>query len=130
MAEVRFGLDDYFNYNQDVLGVSDEAGRTFAERLEWVMSSGYAVVGTVDDAIDRLGQLVELAGDGVGAFLLWGQEWGSFEATRRSLELIARHVMPVFQGSTRRIEAAYEWAGVERVAREARWSAEAVPATD
>jgi limonene 1,2-monooxygenase len=37
---------------------------------------------------------------GFGAMLLMAHEWANPEATRRSYELIAQHVMPRFQGHT------------------------------
>lgn len=110
IEEVRFGLDDYFDYAQDTLGVMDKAaGRSFDERLAWSMETGYALVGTPADAIEKLEELVEASAGGVGAFLFWSQEWASPEATRHSYELFARHVMPHFRGTTRRLDAARSW---------------------
>jgi hypothetical protein len=37
---------------------------------------------------------------GFGTFLLWGHDWAGYDATVRSYELIARHVMPHFQRYT------------------------------
>ena len=31
--------------------------------------------------------------------MVWGQEWAGTEATNRSYELLARHVVPTFQGA-------------------------------
>ncbi len=42
-------------------------------------------------------RLVDQSG-GFGAMLLLAHEWANPEATRRSYELIAQHVMPRFQG--------------------------------
>ena len=36
-----------------------------------------------------------------GTVLFWGHEWAPFDAVKRSHELIARHVMPHFQGGSR-----------------------------
>lgn len=109
VEDVRFGLNEYFDYSQQTLGAAPErAGKTFDSRLEWATGSGNALVGTPQDAIEKIGQLLDASG-GVGAFLFWGVEWASPEATRRSYELFARHVMPVFQGTTRRLDLARKW---------------------
>lgn len=112
IEDVRFGLDEYFDYTQDVIGVmGPEAGRSFDERLAWAMDTGFALLGTPADAVAKLEELVEASDGGIGAFLFWSQEWASYEATRRSYELFARHVMPVFQGTTRRLDLARDWLG-------------------
>jgi limonene 1,2-monooxygenase len=110
VKDVEFGLDDYFAYTQDVIGGGAVAGRTFASRLEWVMDQGRALIGTPADAIERLDELVEVTGGRVGAFLHWAQEWASPQATNHSYELFARHVMPAFQGTTRRLDLSRTWA--------------------
>jgi limonene 1,2-monooxygenase len=106
--EVRYGLNDYFDYVQNVVGVEfyGAAGKTFDERLEWATSTGNALIGTPDDAIDKIGELVDASAGGIGAFLFWAQEWASPEATKSNYELFARRVMPVFQGSTRQLDTA------------------------
>jgi len=38
-----------------------------------------------------------------------GQRWADPEATRRSYELFARHVMPRFQNSASRLQASEQW---------------------
>jgi limonene 1,2-monooxygenase len=110
--EVRFGLNDYFDYVQNVVGVEfyQTAGKTFEERLDWAIGTGNALIGTPDDAIEKIGELVDASAGGVGAFLFWAQEWASPENTKKNFELFARRVMPVFQGTTRQLDAARKWA--------------------
>lgn len=110
IEDIKFGLDAYFDYTQDVIGGATVAGRSLASRLEWVLDAGRALVGTPAEAIERLEELDEVSGGRVGAFLHWSQEWASPEATSHSYELFARHVMPAFQGTTRRLDAARAFA--------------------
>jgi limonene 1,2-monooxygenase len=63
-------------------------------------ASGFAVVGTPDDAIAQIRRLEEQSG-GFGTFLVMAHEWADREATLRSYELLAREVMPAFQGRPR-----------------------------
>jgi limonene 1,2-monooxygenase len=74
-----------------------------------------AVIGTPDDAVAQLERYWEKTG-GFGCMLILGQNWASPEATRRSFDLIARHVMPKFAGSNARRTASYEWMGANREA--------------
>jgi limonene 1,2-monooxygenase len=74
-----------------------------------------AVIGTPDDAVAQLERYWTKTG-GFGCILILGQNWASPEATKRSFELIARHVMPKFAGSNARRTASYEWMGANRVA--------------
>jgi limonene 1,2-monooxygenase len=66
-------------------------------------------VGTPDDLIAFLRELQERTG-GFGTFLVWGHEWAGPAATLRSYELLARHVMPVMQGSLRGLDASGDMA--------------------
>lgn len=72
--------------------------------VDQMMDLGAWVIGTPDDAIAAIEALTERSG-GFGGVLVFGQEWGGPEATRRSYELLARHVMPRFQGTLAGLEA-------------------------
>jgi limonene 1,2-monooxygenase len=109
IKDLRFGLMEYFDYIQFVVKQPiPEAGSEFDERLEWAISTGYALIGTPADAISKLEELVESSGGGIGAFLHWAHEMASPISTAYSYELFARYVMPAFQGTTRRLSAARE----------------------
>jgi len=65
-----------------------------------------ACVGTPKDAIDMIRALLDITG-GFGKLLIMaGIDWASQEAQNRSLELIAREVMPHFEDSTSSLVAA------------------------
>jgi limonene 1,2-monooxygenase len=118
IKEVAFGLNSDFIYRQEVIGGAAAAGSTYESRLEWAVESGHALIGTPDDAIERLEELVELSG-GIGAFLHWCHEWASPAATAHSYELFARRVMPALTGSHRSVEASRARAVELRLAAEA-----------
>jgi limonene 1,2-monooxygenase len=72
--------------------------------IDQMTELGAWVVGTPDDAIAAIEALQERSG-GFGGVLVMGQDWATREKTHRSYELLARHVMPRFQGSLEGIEA-------------------------
>jgi limonene 1,2-monooxygenase len=111
IEEVRYGLDHYFDYFQNVVGQERyrAAGRTFDQRLEWAMGTGSAVVGTPAEAIAKLHEMNEAAGGRVGAFLHWATDWASPENTMKNYTLFAQQVMPEFQGTLGRLQSSRSW---------------------
>ena len=97
--DVEHGIEDWFNYFQKTaafpqMGVE---GGNIKEMIDFVNESGIGAIGTVEDARAQVQRLWDQSG-GFGAMLLLAHEWANPQATRRSYELIAQHVMPRFQG--------------------------------
>lgn len=107
--EVAFGIAEFSRYFTHVLPAGPVQGDTVEEILANNEISGFATIGTPDDAAARLEELVEASGSGFGAFLFFGHEWADREATLRSYELFAREVMPRFQGQLRAPRASNDW---------------------
>ncbi len=82
-----------------------ESGRQFAELM---MGYGGGVIGTPDEAIERIAKLQEVAG-GFGCLLGLAHEWADREKTLHSYELMARYVMPQFQDSLTWIKRSETW---------------------
>lgn len=102
-ADVRHGIEQWFDYFQKVAAFPQmgiEGDRRLDEMIDFVNDNGIGVIGTPDDARAQVQRLVDQSG-GFGAMLLMSHEWANPEATRRSYELIAQHVMPHFQGTPR-----------------------------
>lgn len=99
LEDVRYGIDYWFDYMQNVSASPQfsPAGETTDERIAWVVDNGVGVIGTPDDAIAQVARLQEMTNGGFGSYLLMGHEWARHSARRRSLELFAEYVMPVFQ---------------------------------
>jgi limonene 1,2-monooxygenase len=111
VRDVRHGLDAFCDYTQHTIAAPQfrAAGSSFEERVAWVNETGLGVIGTPDEAVTQIERLAEQSG-GFGCYLLLAHEWADPAATRRSYELFARYVMPRFQGSTTRLQAAEQWA--------------------
>jgi limonene 1,2-monooxygenase len=97
--EVEYGIEQWFRYFQKVAAFPQMAveGGDVREMIDFVNEAGIGAIGTPDDAAAQVQRLVDQSG-GFGAMLLLAHEWANPQATRRSYELIAQHVMPRFQG--------------------------------
>jgi limonene 1,2-monooxygenase len=76
--------------------------------LEGQAESGAALIGSPDDVIKAIEQVIERSG-GIGGILSLGHEWASTEATNRSYELFARYVAPHFQNQLEAIHETRAW---------------------
>jgi len=114
VADVAFGLPQWLDYFQRVaalpLGVESDDPAEMAQAMN---DSGFAVIGTVDDAIAQIQRLVDQSG-GFGTFLTMATEWADRPAMFRSYELMARYVLPHFQGSAAPTTASRDWAAQNR----------------
>jgi limonene 1,2-monooxygenase len=73
------------------------------------------LIGTPDDCIAGIEELQEMSG-GFGGFLVRVVDWATREQTLHSYELLARYVMPRFQGSLTGIHLSNQWASERKEA--------------
>src|SRR6266446_3776085 len=73
-------------------------GDSAAEMIDFINQSGLGVIGTPEECAAQIDRLVKQSNGGFGCYLLLGHNWANPQATAKSFELIARHVMPHFQG--------------------------------
>lgn len=101
--DVAYGIASWFRYFQTVAGLPhiNPTGDEVDEMIDYVSESGMGVIGTPDDCKGQIERLMAQSNGGFGSFLMLAHEWANTEATRRSYELIAKYVMPVFQGQDR-----------------------------
>lgn len=112
--DVEHGLADWVRYFREVAALPLAPDVDDAQEIVDAMNaSGFAVIGTPDMVVAQVQRLVDASG-GFGTFLCMAHEWADQEATLRSYELVARHVMPRFQGSASRAVAARDWAAENR----------------
>ncbi len=112
--DVKFGLPDWVDYFQRVAALPLGPDTTDVEEMADAMNaSGFAVIGTVEDAIAQVQRLIDQSG-GFGTFLNMAQEWAPREAMWHSYELMARYVFPHFQQSAVSTEASRDWAAENR----------------
>jgi limonene 1,2-monooxygenase len=111
--EMAFGFEKWAQYAYHIspIGPASIGLGTIDEMIE----KKSAVIGTPDDAVAQLERYWEKTG-GFGCMLVLGQNWATPENTRKSFDLIARHVMPKFRGSNDWRTASYDWMGENREA--------------
>lgn len=73
-----------------------------------MVASGSWIIGTPDDCIAAIERLAERSG-GFGGLLVQATDWASREKLLHSYELLARYVMPRFQGSLAGLQATNQW---------------------
>ena len=72
-----------------------------------MMENERAIIGTPDDAVAKIEHMLEVTG-GFGGVLVFAQDWANWQATQRSLELIAEEVRPKLRGSNLLRQASYD----------------------
>jgi limonene 1,2-monooxygenase len=113
-ADVKFGIADWVDYFQNVaaLPVAPHVGAA-DDIVDAMNATGFAVIGTPDQVAAQIQRLVDASG-GFGSFLVMAHDWADRAATLRSYELLAREVMPRFQGSATQTVASRDWAAENR----------------
>ena len=105
--DIRHGSAAFVSeYQQAALGRKPSFDCPPEQLAEKMAEAGNWIVGTPDDLVAAIHRFDE-ATDGFGALLLSANEWASREAIMKSYELIARYVMPRFQGQLVGIEDSY-----------------------
>jgi limonene 1,2-monooxygenase len=98
--DVEYGIEHWFKYFQGVAAFPQMQvlGGNAKEMIDFVNDSGFGAIGTPDMCAAQIERLQAQSNGGFGAYLLLAHNWANRQATLNSYELIARHVMPRFQG--------------------------------
>ncbi|HAB47809.1 MAG TPA: LLM class flavin-dependent oxidoreductase, partial [Lautropia sp.] len=106
--DVEYGIEQWFDYFQAVAAFPQMAvpGNNVKEMISFVNDSGFGAIGTPDMVHAQIDRLWQQSHGGFGAYLLLAHNWANFDATRKSYDLIARHVFPQWQGQRSTLAAA------------------------
>jgi len=100
----KFGFYKWFDYFQRI-NPARFANLPKGDPLDLLIAGGGIVVGTPEDAIKQIERLYAKQG-AFGCFLQLAHNWANWEATKKSYELYARHVVPHFRkANTHRVES-------------------------
>ena len=106
LEEVRHGIADWVYYYSEVANIPIiEKG---VDPVEAILKTGMAVIGTPDDAAERIQQLIDQSG-GFGTFLFMDTNWANFENKKKNYDLFARFVAPRFQHLNEVRRESCEW---------------------
>ena len=104
---MEFGLEKWIGYTNDIVPAPNPAPRGLADPVSWLLENERAIIGTPDDAVEKIEHMLEFTG-GFGGVLVFAQDWANWQATQRSLELIAEEVRPKLNGSNMLRQASYD----------------------
>jgi limonene 1,2-monooxygenase len=98
--QVKYGIEHWFRYFQTVAALPHMTvnGNDIDAMIDFVIESGMGAIGTPDDICAQIDGLYSQSNGGFGAFLMLAHEWANTLDTQRSYELIAKYVMPRYQG--------------------------------
>jgi limonene 1,2-monooxygenase len=109
-AEARMGAGRYLReYSEGTNGRRPIFDGPLDKVIDFMADAGYWIVGTPDDCIEGIKRLDEQSG-GYGGFMVQTVDWAPRDKMLHSYELLARYVMPHFQGSVLSTAASNRWA--------------------
>ena len=110
MDDARLGSGRYLReYSEQTNGRQAGFDGPLEQIIDNMVDRGAWIVGTPDDCIEAIHRLDEQSG-GFGGFLVQTIDWAPRDKMLRSYELLARYVMPEFQGSVLSTAASNRWA--------------------
>ena len=109
LDEVRLGSGRFLReYSEGTNGRQAGFDGPLEGIVDHMADNGSWIVGTPDDCIEGINRLAEQSG-GFGGFLVQTIDWAPREKLLHSYELLARYVMPQFQGSVVSTAASNRW---------------------
>jgi len=105
--DCEYGLRRYIEYANDVVPNPNPIPRGLPDPVAYINESQRGIIGTPEDAIREISRVQEALG-GFGAVLLFQHDWANWQASLRSMELIAEEVRPHFTRANRLRTASYQ----------------------
>jgi limonene 1,2-monooxygenase len=98
--DVEYGIEQWFEYFQAVAAFPQMTmpGNNVKEMIGFVNESGFGAIGTPEMVNAQIDRLWTQSKGGFGAYLMLAHNWANFDATRRSYDMVERHVFPRWQG--------------------------------
>ena len=110
IEEARVGAGRYHReYFEDTMGRPKIIDGPPEEIIDAMIENKAWIIGTPDDCVEGIMHLAKRSG-GFGGLMVQTVDWAPREQMLRSYELLARYVMPQFQGSTLSTAASNRWA--------------------
>lgn len=108
--QARIGAGRYLReYSEGTNGRKPIFDGPLDKVIDFMADAGYWIVGTPDDCVASIERLAEQSG-GFGGFMVQTIDWAPRDKMLQSYELLARYVMPQFQGTAASTAASNRWA--------------------
>ena len=108
--QARLGAGRYQReYFEHTMGRQAVVDGPLEKIIDAMAEQGAWIIGTPDDCIEAIEKLDERSG-GYGGFLVQTIDWATREQMLHSYELMARYVLPHFQGTAVSTAASNQWA--------------------
>ncbi len=108
--QARIGAGQYLReYSEGTNGRKPVFDGPLDKVIDFMADAGYWIVGTPDDCVAGIHRLAEQSG-GFGGFMVQTIDWAPRDKMLQSYELLARYVMPQFQGTAASTAASNRWA--------------------
>jgi limonene 1,2-monooxygenase len=108
--QARMGAGRYLReYSEGTNGRKPIFDGPLDQVIDFMADAGFWIVGTPDDCVAGIQRLAEQSG-GFGGFMVQTIDWAPRDKMLQSYELLARYVMPQFQGTTASTAASNRWA--------------------
>jgi len=110
LDDARMGSGRYLReYSEGTNGRAPIFDGPLEKVIDQMADNGSWIIGTPDDCIEAIHKLDQQSG-GFGGFLIQTVDWAPREKMLHSYELLARYVMPQFQGTVVAPAASNRWA--------------------
>ena len=110
IEDIRIGAGRYQReYFENTMGRDAIVDGPLEEIVDVMTENGAWIVGTPEDCIEGIMRLDERSG-GFGGLMVQTVDWCPRQKLLQSYELLARHVMPHFQGSALSTQSSNQWA--------------------
>ena len=110
LAQARLGAGRYqAEYFEHTMGRDKVIDGPPEKIIDAMVDNGTWIIGDPDDCVAGIRRLEKRSG-GFGGFMVQIIDWAPREQVLHSFELLARYVMPRFQGTTLSTAASNEWA--------------------
>ena len=106
LQDVRYGIREFCDYLQHTAAAPQlqVTGDSIDEYIDWALNNGATVIGTYQDAIEHIENLLELSRGGFGCYLLFDHNWAHFGAKKRHYEIFGDYVIPHFKRTNVRMQ--------------------------
>jgi limonene 1,2-monooxygenase len=112
--QARMGAGRYLReYSEGTNGRKPIYDGPLDKVIDFMADAGYWIVGTPDDCVAGIQRLSEQSG-GFGGFMVQTIDWAPRDKLLQSYELLARFVMPQFQGTAVSTAASNRWAAAHK----------------